>query len=372
MKKSQKTLQQINIVFFIAFLTIPTLIFPFVSQFTQNKNNENRIIATKPSFNFKEIYNYPKEYETYFQDNLAFKNQFVMLNNIINLRLFNSLSSEKVLLGKDNWLFYKSINDGDPIGCYQGVNLFSSEELTAYTDNLITLRDTLKTHGKEFVLFIAPNKEQVYDDYMPNKIKVISDFSRADQLVKHLKENTDLDIVYPKDELIQNKSKYQVYSKNDTHWNEFGAYIGSQQLLKLLIDKRLYLHDLEYTLGDDEIGDLAKMVNIQDIFKKDKKIIINNYYNNIKVKDISEENSDLQTYQSNSTYLKSPLLIGDSFRTRMIPYLSKNFEKSYFASGTITPEEIKNINADIIILEVVERYIPAIPQYCDKLISSTL
>lgn len=40
-------------------------------------------------------------------------------------------SSSQVVLGKDNWLFYSSRNDGDSIADYTGTNNFSEEYKTS-------------------------------------------------------------------------------------------------------------------------------------------------------------------------------------------------------------------------------------------------
>lgn|GEM_PF-5871751 len=70
---------------------------------------------------------------------------------------------------QDDWLFYANTSDGDPISCYQGTNLFSEEDLKNIVQNCINQRDFLEVQGKEFAIFIAPNKERVYSEYMQDK-----------------------------------------------------------------------------------------------------------------------------------------------------------------------------------------------------------
>ena len=51
-----------------------------------------------------------------------------------------------------------------------------------------------------------------------------------------MRENTDLRVVYPYEELIESKDKLDnnIYYLTDTHWNFVGGYIGSVELLKEL------------------------------------------------------------------------------------------------------------------------------------------
>ena len=56
------------------------------------------------------------------------------------------------------------------------------------------------------------------------------DYTCVDRLVDYLKENTDIRIVYPKQELLKVKEENPdilLYRKLDTHWNNVGGYIGS-------------------------------------------------------------------------------------------------------------------------------------------------
>ena len=51
------------------------------------------------------------------------------------------MESTQVLLGKNDWLFYKTELDGHPIWDYMGINHFSEEELAKMAANLTQMRD---------------------------------------------------------------------------------------------------------------------------------------------------------------------------------------------------------------------------------------
>ena len=50
----------------------------------------------------------------------------------------------------------------------------------------------------------------------------------------YVKENSDINIIYPINELKAAKKYWQIYYKYDTHWNNMGAFVGVQSLYKAL------------------------------------------------------------------------------------------------------------------------------------------
>ena len=144
------------------------------------------------------------------------------------------IESKTVLLGKDNWLFYKAKDDGDSIADYKGTNHYSKDKMKSIAKKLTQDEKLLKSKGCELVIFMVPNKESVYSEYMPDTVKRKSKKTRQDLFAKYLQENSKLKVVYPKEELIVAKQAYQTYYKTyyktDTHWTQMGVCIGVQAL----------------------------------------------------------------------------------------------------------------------------------------------
>ena len=351
---------------FLVILILPSLLFPFIKSNIDTTNYENRVLAERPELDPLEIEKFPALYESYYNDHLPFKNQFVKLNTWLELNVFKSLSSEKVILGKNNWLFYKNVNDCDPLGCYKGTNLLTEQELKQFTNVLVETNNNMKNNGKDFVFMVAPNKEQVYSEFMPNNIKVNSDFSRADQLYEYLVENTDIKVVYPFKEMLEYKNDYQLYHKYDTHWNSLGAFIGTQQILEKLGDNRIYLEDIEYTSKGNGPHDLANMVHLSGMLKKQPDILIKNYHSDIIVEKVEEsDDSFYQKFSSDINNNKKALVLGDSFRTAMIGHITANFsETNVYHYHNITAENFRASDCNVVILETVERYLMEAPKIC--------
>ena len=112
------------------------------------------------------------------------------------------MESTQVLLGKNNWLFYKTELDGHPLWDYMGINHFTDDELAAIAANLVSMRDGFNALGVDFYVTALPNKEIIYEEYMPDTVARVDEVSRAEQLADYIWDNTDLVYVYPKQALL--------------------------------------------------------------------------------------------------------------------------------------------------------------------------
>ena len=117
------------------------------------------------------------------------------------------IESTQVLLGKEDWLFYKTTEDGDPISDYQGINHYDEATMQAVAEKLMSERNQFTNYGMDFYILSIPNKASVYPEYMPDTIERVDKTSKTDLLMKYLQENTDLNVVDAKPSLVKAKKK---------------------------------------------------------------------------------------------------------------------------------------------------------------------
>lgn len=343
------------IISFVFILVFPTISYPFLKKFDKELIDENRVKAEFPRINSEFFSNFNK----YFDDNLPFRGTYIKLFNKFETRIdfvyknlldaFNIpyyIEKNNVIFGKEDWLFYYY---GDNNSHYSGFNLPTIQELEGLSQKLNKINNYFKSRNKDFLLFIAPNKEEIYFEYMPDAIKVVNETKRLDIIVDYIQKNTDVKIVYPKNELLKAKEKGLLYYKYDTHWNNLGGYIGASTILeKLNIE---YDKSAEYTTVDRWGGDLLTM--IAESVKKDTEYNVN-YKQDV---ELSISGNDVISSNENG---KELLYFGDSFRKAMINYLGKEFYKSKFNhfNDYYTGSEFKEFfnTADTIIFECVGRY----------------
>ena len=360
MKK--KISQIIILVSLIVFLFLPIPLWKIIGGNAALTNNENRSLTEKPVFKLDSYESYPSEYEKYLNDSIPFRNQYIELNSSIDYFLFNRSSNAKVIKGKEQWLFYDNVNDGDPLGCYKGENLLSDEELKSLAQKLIKIDKELKSQDKDFVLMIVPNKERVYSEYLPEYYGSPADINVASQIYDYLSENTEIKVVYPYSELIESKEKcaYDLYYKSDTHWNWLGGYVGASQLLgKLSVEiPPVDSADLSFEENGNYSGDLAAMLNMKNVLSDIDKDYSIKGYGGDKTTVIQNDFNGVFEYQTEGADERSIYIIRDSFCTHMAPYIGASFSRSYMRHrGSYSYDELKDVDADIVVYEAAERYV---------------
>lgn len=343
--KEKKLGQKIILAAFIIVICLSWLFWILLSKFVDSENYENRTLAVRPELTADTYKTYSKDYEKYFNDNIPFRNDLVTINTFIDYSIFKTPTNtnKRVVIGKDDWIFYADVGDGNPISCYQGTNLLYKEELEALAENCLKIQAYLDEMGKEFVIFVAPNKERIYYDKMPGRYGDPADTYRALQIVEYLRAHTDIRVVYPYDELMRAKEslKENIYYKTDTHWNQIGGYVGATALLKEL---GIEIPDIEsdeivITMGGNTAGDLAGMLNLTRYLAR-----IDNEYT-------------VQGYDP-GTDTRKIYIYRDSFAMAMAPYIESQFTDIHMMhKDTYTYEDFAEQDPDIFVYETVERYI---------------
>lgn len=356
------------LILFLCFLIMPNIIYRIFYDSFDHINYENRTLASKPIFMSTNINEYPKRYEEYFNDYLPFRNELVKLKNLNDIRIFKNIISDRVLLGKAKWLFLKSANLTEKYIGIEEYN-FTEGELEKAKNNLIHFRDELKKKNIDFIFMVCPDKQFIYSEYMPDYIKRKSIKSGTDIFVEYIKNNTDIKVVYPKEELLKYKDKYQLYYKYDTHWNNLGAYIGYSELMESL---NIYVENIDnvnikslsanerFNFDTHFNNDMANMLSLIKIkyYNDDKAYIISNYITkNYETNHFISWNN----FSCNSKSYKSKdniIIIRDSYTTSMVGYIATGFKQSEFINiGSFKNENITEYKPDIVVFESIERYL---------------
>lgn len=371
-----KSLKKINfknkyvyiLIMFLCFLIMPNIIYKVFYDKFDHTNYENRSFSAIPKFNIRNLDKYPREYETYFNDYIPFRNELNQLKNIIDIFIFHYIFNDKVILGKDNWLF---IRDNILMDKYLGLNkeYYTNEELEKIKDNLISLRDKLKDNDIDFLLMVCNDKQFIYDEYMPDYIKRKNTLSPTNQILGYITNNTDIKVLYTKDNLLKYKYKYQSYYKYDTHWNYIGGYITYIDMKRILnIDYNDItntqiltfkgIHENNYKYG--VYHDLAYMLGLSkfNFYNDDNFYVISNYMKEKYYITNYENTFTFETKSTNIIYNDKLFIIRDSYVHNMVEYISSDFYNVFyyrFEDFESKSSQILKERPDIVIVEIVER-----------------
>jgi hypothetical protein len=177
-------------------------------------------------------------------------------------------------------------------------------------------------------------------------------------MVDYLRENTDIRVVYPKEELLEMRRENPdivLYHKLDTHWNFAGGYIGANSLARELGIGMPLLSEVTIEQQFASSGDLTNMLNIS-IENGD----IDYNITNISALNTENEKWDFLTefiYHTPGADQRKLFVCRDSFATSLAPALATQFEESLWVHGSIFEQQrVLDYNTNIFVYETVERY----------------
>ena len=274
-------------------------------------NFENRPLAGKPNLSIAGLRSLHSDFINYVNDNFGFRKLFIHWNSVALIRYFDTSSISQVVLGSDDWLFYSdSVND------YQGISSFNQKQLQSIQLNIERQKDWLAERGIYYLIVVAPNKESIYPEFLPENLRRHNQQTRMDQLRLYIESHSDMEIVDLRDALLEAKNEYPVFYHTDTHWNKYGAFVGYCKILGQLSKS---FADLQIPSSSDfDIvtrsylgnGDLAGMLAMPSTFREEEAEVV--FKGNV---------------SANSKKIEKGLIFGDSFYIALEPYMSGNFEK---------------------------------------------
>lgn len=356
-------MKKISIIFltFVALIIlIPTLRLDFENSVSVR---EKRDYATFPKIlapDNKVNFSYFQQMNAYLEDRIGLKNQYVILNGKLNdlLQLKNNYNAPG-FYGKDDWLFY---NRDGLLDSYLKTNLFSEEELEKYSHKIHLMQDWCEEHGIKFIFFVAPNKNEIYEEYFP--IKRPEGINWGTQMYEKLLAD-GVNVIYPKEIILNAKSyeKSPLYFERDTHWNSKGAYYGSLPLVEKVKEFFPICNSLkiDYAFNKKEVpgGDLQNIIGTVNKSMTD--------YDTEPFID-GKLSESLFSYKKNEAQngiitegdkkLPKVIVFRDSFFVALLQFISPYFSEAEYIWKPFS-EDMKdyvlNAKPDIVIFEGVER-----------------
>lgn len=333
-------------------------------------STEKRNLATFPRLpdTLAELAEFPKQFNLYYSDHFGFREKLTRayFKNVNKLGQHSAL--DDLTFGRDDWLFLGSTKPGytgygDPFGGAMNANLFTQQELERYVKPIITTNNWLKQQGIAYLFVIAPNKHTIYFDKLPEYVTKINDTSAMDQLINYLMEHTDVAVVDLRPALYEGKKNHQVYYKNDTHWNHYGANIAQFEIMKKIEEMfpdqitATLLTDDQFEFVNRDEGDLAKIAGIETTIEPSPLPIFDETCNADTVS-LNAEDDNHYTTTCNTKKLKT-VIYRDSFFTALQPYFSKKFLSATYllerAHRESLLKQLEKNKPDIVISEIVER-----------------
>lgn len=343
-------------VVFLIIILAPIILSVFLNDIEEQ--GENRTLSEKPDFAISEIGEFPEKWEMYFNDHAPFRNFIIGANSAVMYYGLKDSPNDDIIIGNEDWLFLKK----DEIDSYKKINVYNERALKAAADYFNIVSEYCKNNGAKFIIFIAPDKAEIYSDKVPDYVvKLGKEKNRAELFAEYINENTDVTVVYPKDEMLNIKDKLDkdLYYQYDAHWNQIGAYIGTRALVKEMDVNLPEVMNLSITEDDRINYSLAGMLGIRNIASKEKDYVIDGY-NDLRepvIEYVDGDGNNVFTSSDTPLCKKRVLMLRDSFFTAMEPYIATCFESIHAPHYTLfySPDMIEEETPDYVVFEVVER-----------------
>jgi alginate O-acetyltransferase complex protein AlgJ len=330
-----KTQRYILVFGFLLVMIFPLInnVLPFISHVG---SSENRKPSPFPSFKKITPDESVKGLENYLLDRLEIRNNAIRFYNKLSVFVFRSSPTNvDAFIGKNGWLFFS----GEELKTFVGTELFSENELQELAQEMKKRSDLLRTkYNAQLVMAIVPNKANIYSEFMPDHIKKAGELGYGEQVLKYLGGNgiRMIDLYQLKDL----KGKYPLYYKTDNHWNDLGALLAGNIILKEFEKLNKRTTPLRFTGGvklvKEKAGDIAKMLSVEDEMNDE------NYLPVLENKPLSVQ-KDQNKYPGISGFaypwgyehtryttndsLPTVLIIRDSFGAKPFVYISERCKK---------------------------------------------
>ena len=351
------------LLFFILLTFAPVPVFRVFREQIGYKNTENKAESDFPELNSQNFSTWPRRFEEYLSDTLPFKTQFIELFRGFQFHSGLDFTQSDVIRGKDDTLFYRKTVEN-----YKGLTRFTDEELSKIKENLKTFFEIMGNRGAKCMLFIAPDKEQVYPDLMPDRIRRISTDSRGDQLAAYLEaQNVPFPVLYPKQRLQDISEELPIYYITDTHWNDIGGWAAAELIKSTFTGEPENTTVPPYHRYENEGKDLAGMLGLSELMPEYNAIKID-YEDGLEVyKTQSINYGHAQRYASDitdSSRQKKLMVIGDSFSEYYVRAALHDIKDVLFVTyGDLSLIDLEAETPDYLVVMLVERNLPFLLDY---------
>lgn len=338
-------------------LLLPSI---FIQLDGKGDGSENRNLASFKWGRVEDLETFVNEFNAFYNDRFGGRSLFLTAYNLMKLELFGIAGNDDVIVGKDGWFFYNKEGVLDDV---EGKRKFSDDQLYQMLENLEERKKWLGQRGKAFYLLMVPNKHTVYPEFLPEYISVSVNGTGYDQVYRYLKKYASFPVFSSLETLKKFKENKAAYHLTDTHWTDEAAFDVYQSIMSEWFDRRSDVEVLEkgQLSPSSNSGDLMNLLHLNTWVSESiedyevlnplsREVGKNNCLNYYKVGNYVKK--------SNRTDLAKLYFMRDSFGSALIPYLSESFSNLTSAwTHEFKPDCIEQSEADIVIHEIVERYL---------------
>lgn len=180
---------------------------------------------------------YQTQMEKYAGENFGLREPVIRLYNQYVWSAYNKTYCHFIVPGKDGYLFYAlAVNEhyGTELLHHYKSNEEAMKDADAELRQMNKLRHVLKDYGIEFLAFIAPDKPEIYPEYLPRRDADTTTIHLADYFSQRMEE-IGFPFVNMTDWFVSMKDTvgFPLFPKTDSHWR-YSAIYGFDSLFRFI------------------------------------------------------------------------------------------------------------------------------------------
>jgi hypothetical protein len=327
----------------VALMFLAALMTPATVQFLSDRTTvsvaEKRTLEPMPAWprRWGEWSDFPGGLDRFLRDHFGLREPLATGWSLFKYALRHT---PRVAIGREGWLYFPQYW-GPKYGARTCGSL--SEALLSFADRLDRLAAYAAANEVPMVFAVAPDKETLYPEYMPEKPDTRSHCDLFAELGVALQGKRHLKTVDLRAALESGKARERVYFKTDSHWNDVGSRRVAAALLEGSCDSRSACPKLpEPSLSTKTTsGDLAAFIGLGSVLTEQTVAV------------------ELPGAKRAGRMLT---LVGDSFAKTLPRFLAADGSVASVrfqdhAMGRIDLRRIVAAKPDAILIVIVERYL---------------
>lgn len=368
--KATRLADTMLIVMFVVAISVPFL--DMVFHFDKTPNAELRTLSPTPNFAFdaQALKQLPMQVKDWMGDHFGLRNFMIRQHGMIKARWLGVSSNTQVVMGKQDsnaseplagqWLFYATRNT-------MNYNLhrrpMSAEQLEIWRKNLTRRQQWLRERGARYIFVIAPNSQTIYPEFLPDSMQGVTDRTRADDLIEHLRKTTDIEVIDLRQAVMAAKRANpdeRLFMRTDTHWNDLGSFRAYEYLAQRLkvhypAMEPLKLEQFDVVRTTTNGGDLAGLLGGRDLFLEDRIDLVPRPPFQLRVARDRHMESKINAFAPEPDNIRL-VMFRDSFAEAIMSYLAEHCSKSFFQwTDRFEEEAILREKPNLVITQMVER-----------------
>lgn len=316
---------------------------------------EGRLLAGPPNWpkSFHDVTPAVAQLRSFLDDHFGLRDVLIKANAQIRFSLLHSTITPRVTIGRDDWLFF---TDGFDIEQSAGL-LVRQNVVDHFADFAAAFYAQMRRSNIAFIVASPPNSATIQRKYLPAWAAAVPARTEYDLVLRALAQR-NVPAVDLRPPLVAEQRRRQTYRRTDTHWNDLGALIGYDTVVRALgkdnwdIDPDRVLKGYVERPG----GDLARLIGLGGTLREPVPVIDMSAYSPPRLR-----GEDSAHFAAFATGRPGPVVVvvGDSFTHEFWQnYFSLHVSQFDWVDNNFCQfslSEIQALHPDVVIFAPTER-----------------